>query len=123
MNSDPTHEDLKLDLSAPGMWQRLPGESVNSCAAFCAYLELGPDATLQRLSDQSGKSLDVVCQLSARHHWMERAAAYRQHLANATPHGCSAPTRTASRPRPNARPHLPAGTLGGFPAPPNDLPP
>ena len=80
MNHD---EDPKLDLSAQGIWQRLASESVTSYTAFCAYLELGADATLQQVADQSGKSLDAVCKLSARHHWMERAAAYRQHVDTA----------------------------------------
>jgi hypothetical protein len=78
MNPELIDQEPQLDLSAKGPWQRSPGETAHSYAAFTKYLELGPEATLQQVADDLGKSLPAVCSLSARHYWMERAAAYRQ---------------------------------------------
>src|SRR3954447_20192008 len=78
-----------LALSAPGLsaraiWQRQTRESAQSHAAFCAYLELGPNATLLQVAQKLGRSLESIRQLSSRHRWQERAAAHRLHTANAT---------------------------------------
>src|SRR6476619_2218457 len=78
----PATEEPTPDLSANGIWQRLPRESGDSYSAFCAYLELGPDSTLQQVADKIGRSLEAVRHLSSRHHWMDRAAAYRQHVSH-----------------------------------------
>jgi hypothetical protein len=82
MNPKLAHEEATLDLSAKGIWQPLPGETPSSYALFCAYLELGEHPTLQKVADKTGKSLSSICRLSARHHWLERATAYRQHLSH-----------------------------------------
>src|SRR3954452_18228836 len=82
LNSGPTPEEATLDLSAKGVWQPLPNETAHSYGAFTRYLELGLDATLQQVSQVTGRSLSSLCALSARHHWIERATAYRQHVAH-----------------------------------------
>src|SRR4051794_25248828 len=64
--------------------ERQPRESAQSHAAFCVYLELGRNATLQAVANKLGRTLQAVRQLSSRHRWQERAAACRQHTANAT---------------------------------------
>src|SRR5436190_13300907 len=75
-------DESNLDLSAKGIWQPLPNETPGSYAAFAKYLDLGLDASLQQVADATGKSLTAICALSARHHWMDRAAAYRQHVSH-----------------------------------------
>src|SRR3954451_22677688 len=75
-------EEATLDLSAQGVWQPLPNETAHSYGAFTRYLELGLDATLQQVAQVTGRSLSSLCALSARHHWIERATAYRQHVAH-----------------------------------------
>src|SRR4051794_21057104 len=69
-------------LTDPGPWQKLPQESPKSYAAFTRYLEMGPDITLQQLAEATGKSFGAVANLSSRHQWLERAAAYRQHVSH-----------------------------------------
>ena len=69
------------DLSAKGIWQRLPDESANAHAAFAAFLQLGPDATLEQAAQASGRTVGAIRNLSYRHHWQDRASAWRQHLA------------------------------------------
>src|SRR4051812_28916338 len=81
MTTPPTPEEPNLDLSGPGPWQPLPNEATHSYSAFTKYLELGLDATLEQVAQVTGRSLSSVCGLSARHHWMDRAAAYRQHAS------------------------------------------
>ena len=76
-----TTEDAPLDLSGNGIWQRLPNESPGSYAAFADYLELGAQSTLEELADKIGRSPQSVRHLSWRHNWMDRAAAYRQHVS------------------------------------------
>ena len=83
MKALPDQEIPALDVSAPGVWQPLPNETSYAYSLFCAYLELGAEGTLQQVADDSKKSLSAVCNLSARHHWMERAIAYRQHVSHA----------------------------------------
>jgi hypothetical protein len=80
-SNEPSTEP-KPDLSAQGIWQRLAGESAASHTAFCASLELGPDATLQVVANQTGRTLTAIRHLSSRYSWRERAAAWRQHTAS-----------------------------------------
>src|SRR6478752_1177360 len=68
METELNQEDIGLDLSY---------------TIFCCYLELGIEASLQEVAEKTGKSYNSVCHLSARNHWMERAAAYRQHVSHA----------------------------------------
>jgi len=84
MSEELSSEDVKPDLSSKGIWQPLPQESPGSYTAFTTYLELGPDSTLEDVAEKTGRSLHAIRHLSARHHWMERAAAYRQHFSNTT---------------------------------------
>src|SRR5882724_5039266 len=70
--------------SPQGIWQHLPEETPEAFSAFAIYLELGSDATLQDVAEKTGKSLGAIKNLSWRHNWRDRAAAWRQHLANAT---------------------------------------
>src|SRR4051794_37143368 len=81
MNTEPTNElDDKTDFSAKGIWQQLPGESTDSHSAFVSYLRLGFDATLSDVAESTGRSYKAIKHLSWRHKWLERAAAWRQHL-------------------------------------------
>src|SRR4051812_3535511 len=75
-------EESVPGLTDPGPWQKLPQESHKSYAAFIRYLEMGPDTTLQQLAQDTGKNFPAVANLSSRHHWQERAAAYRQHISH-----------------------------------------
>jgi hypothetical protein len=65
-----------------GIWQRLPQESPASFDAFFAYLELGPDADLSDVAQKTGKTYGAIKNLSWRYQWLERAAAWRQHLSS-----------------------------------------
>jgi hypothetical protein len=80
MKPEVNTEETPLDLAGNGIWQRLPGESPQSYSAFAAYLELG-DASLNEVAEHTGRSHRSVRHLSWRHNWMDRAAAYRQHVS------------------------------------------
>jgi hypothetical protein len=84
MNQDISDDNPQPDLSAKGVWQRLPQESQGAYSAFATFLELGPDVTLREVAEKLGRTFDAVRHLSRRYHWMERAAAYRQHFSNAS---------------------------------------
>lgn len=74
------------NLNPPTMsqvWDRLPDESQDAFAAFTAYLQLGSDATLLDVAAKTAKSHGAIRNLSSRHNWSERAAAWRQHVAGA----------------------------------------
>src|SRR3954469_12595381 len=64
-----------------GIWQISAQETEVSYAAFKLYMDLGPQGTHQQVSDSTGKSLEAIQKLSARHRWLERAAAWRQAIA------------------------------------------
>src|SRR4051794_17012577 len=81
MTTPLTSEEPNLDLAGPGPWQPLPNEATHSYTAFTKYLELGLDAPLEQVAQVTGRFLSSVCGLSPRHHWMDRAAAYRQHAS------------------------------------------
>lgn len=51
-------------------------ESVKALAAFHEYCSLGPDRTLQKLADQSGRSVSTLELWSSRFNWRERAKQY-----------------------------------------------
>src|SRR5713101_1954622 len=76
------------------LWDQQPGESPKAFASFMQYLESGPEATLQQIAETTGKSLQAIWHLSSRHHWLERAAAWRQHLASIA---CAASERATNQ--------------------------
>jgi len=63
------------------LWDQQPNETQNAYALFLDYLEFGPDPDFSGLAEKTGKSISALWTLSSRHHWSERAAARRQHLA------------------------------------------
>jgi hypothetical protein len=87
----------KPDPTALGLWQQQPGEGLKSYLAFLDYAELGPEATLEQVAEKTGKSIDAIWKLSSRHHWLDRAAAWRQHLAETA---CIAVQRSVIRSSP-----------------------
>ena len=62
-------------------WDQQPDETVDAFILFQQYLENGPEEGHKDLADQTGRSLAAVRQLAYRHHWSDRGAAWRQHLA------------------------------------------
>lgn len=62
-------------------WQLQPGESQKAFLAFQEYLELGTNATIKNVAEKTGCSFDSIENFCHRHHWRERAAAWRHHLA------------------------------------------
>ena len=62
-------------------WDQQPDETVDAFILFQQYLENGPEEGHKDLADQTGRTLAAVRQLAYRHHWSDRGAAWRQHLA------------------------------------------
>ena len=99
MQQTPDPEEIQLDLSAKGIWQKRSDESASSYAVFSLYLKLGDDATLKQVADKSGRTPAAVAMLSSRYHWQVRAQAWRTHLANlASPASNGKPSRIANCP-------------------------
>src|SRR3982751_1688093 len=99
MNIENTDPDIpnQPTPAAPGLWQQQPGESLRAYLAFLDYMDLGPEAVLDQVAEKTGKSIDAIWKLSSRHHWLDRAAAWRQHLAEAA---CIAVQRSVMRASP-----------------------
>src|SRR4051794_39445447 len=93
MSTDTECDEPKLDLSAKGPWQQLSTETNKAYAAFTQYLEMGPDVTQKDVAAKLGKTLSTIWNLSHRHQWVSRAAAWRQHLAAITAHALEKATR------------------------------
>ena len=69
--------------AGPQLWERLADETPDAFSAFAAFVELGTEASLVDVAEKTGRTYKAIRNLSSRHHWSERAAAWRQHLANA----------------------------------------
>lgn len=70
-------------------WDRRPDETSKAYAAFCAYLELGPERSIERaFRDRNGTERAQKTQgawwrrWSSRHDWVERARAFDDHEWN-----------------------------------------
>lgn len=69
-------------------WERQPGETAKAYAAFCAYRNLGSDkrsleAVAAKVAKGSRKGKEepgYIKRWSSTHRWVERAAAYDDHL-------------------------------------------
>jgi hypothetical protein len=83
-----------LPLPCSQLWHQQPGESSNGFALFQQFLDLNADCTLPEFAEKTGKTFNAVRCLSSRHHWFERAAAWRQHLAALA---CDAVAETKTR--------------------------
>jgi hypothetical protein len=76
-----TSDPIQTVPSVRELWEQQPGESELNFSLFRQYLDLGPGATLKEFADQTQRAFSAVRQLSSGHRWLERAAAWRQHLA------------------------------------------
>ncbi len=77
------NSDLPVPPAGPHeLWDRQTGETDNAFALFQLFLESGPDSCLKSFAELAGKSVASIYQLSYRHQWSERAAAWRSHLAH-----------------------------------------
>lgn len=68
----------------PDPWERLPRETDKAFEAFVAYRNLGPDRTLQRLSEILSKHRMWLGEWKAKWGWEERVAAWDNHLDQLT---------------------------------------
>jgi hypothetical protein len=62
-------------------WDRRTNESGAAFGVFRLYIEAGPDRSLADVARRSGRGLSQVKDWSARHAWVDRAAAYDAHMA------------------------------------------
>lgn len=60
----------------PPPWERQPGETQRSWAAFCAFRDAGPTRTLISVAKATKGSAGVFGQWSAKHLWVSRSAAW-----------------------------------------------
>ena len=57
-------------------WFRQKGESRKAYEAFAVYRDLGIGRSLPKVATHLGKSLELMKRWSARHEWVDRAAAF-----------------------------------------------
>lgn len=64
------------------IWHRLPGESAKAHRAFEQYCDLGPDRSLKAVVQEciESVSISLLRRWSARWGWVNRAAAYDEHV-------------------------------------------
>jgi len=62
-------------------FEQQPRESAKAFAAFKAYLDMGPERSLEAVGQKLGKSLVLIERWSSRWHWAERVQAHAAHLA------------------------------------------
>lgn len=62
-------------------WGRLPKETTPAYEAFRAYLEMGPERSLELVARDFAKTTRLMKYWSSTHKWVERAAAWDDHLA------------------------------------------
>jgi len=71
-------------LSEPKPWERQPAETEKAYTAFRAYLDLGPERTLEAVGQKLGKSTTLLEKWSSRWKWVERVRAYGSHMFRQT---------------------------------------
>ena len=63
------------------LWERQPGETARSFAAFCAYRDLGPRGRgVNVVAQNLNVSRTLIAGWSAEHEWVRRAEAYDDFL-------------------------------------------
>lgn len=71
-------------IDAPPPWERIPGETPKAYSAFLAFREMGSQRSLRKLAmsgDERTSHLRQMATWSSQHAWVERAAAYDEHIA------------------------------------------
>lgn len=81
MSRDPSPDGDSQDHPV-AEWERQPGESAKAYHAFCCYRDLGPrDRSLRRVAKTLGhRGLSHIERWSSQNRWLERTAAYDDHL-------------------------------------------
>jgi hypothetical protein len=62
-------------------FEQQPNESAKAFAAFSLYLSLGPQRSLDAVSQRSAKSIPLLKRWSRKYDWSDRVAAHAAHLA------------------------------------------
>lgn len=68
-------------------WELQAKETNVAYAAFCTYLNLGPERSLEKAREELKRKPGYISTLkdwSVRHEWVKRAEAYDQHVSNQT---------------------------------------
>nr|BDD48118.1 hypothetical protein 34 [Balneolaceae bacterium] len=63
-------------------WEQLPGETNKAYDRFVAYLEMGPDRSLDKVRQKYTKNTSYkryLAKWSSEHNWVKRAEAYDRH--------------------------------------------
>lgn len=65
----------------PEVFEQQPKESAKAFAAFCEYLNLGPERSLAAVGEKLGKSEGLMERWSRKFDWVGRVAAHGAHMA------------------------------------------
>jgi len=79
----PSNSPQPSTLPSQPIWSFQPDEPAADYQLFAAWLQLPAPRHLRKTTDALGCSLYRLRQLSARHNWKTRAAAFEHHRANA----------------------------------------
>lgn len=62
--------------AAPEPWERQPEETAKAFQAFCAYRDMGPERSLNKLVQKLHKNRTTLGEWSGRYDWVSRCAAW-----------------------------------------------
>lgn len=60
----------------PESWEKRETETPKAFAAFCAYRDLGPERSIEKVGQKLGKSKALIERWSRKHEWVSRVVAY-----------------------------------------------
>ncbi len=65
-------------------WEKQQDETPKSFGRFALYRDMGSDRSLRKLAKDLELSLSTIAEISKRHHWQERAAAFDAYIDQAS---------------------------------------
>lgn len=65
-------------------WEKLPAETPKAYAVFCLYRDMGYKRSIRKVAREwsEGGHTSKLKEWSSKYHWVERAAAYDEHIDN-----------------------------------------
>ena len=80
---DSVMDEAFRDLMPFESWEKIPGESPQAFAAFCAFRDFGPERNIKKAMGAAGvefRRYDVWRNWCTKHQWFRRAGDYDLHL-------------------------------------------
>lgn len=71
-----------MNITPRASWERQPDETSRQYEAFCLYRDMGPERSILKVAREwsSGGHTSKLKEWSSKHHWVDRASAYDEHI-------------------------------------------